>query len=364
MTDILNAASRTAFEEAIWRDVGQIRTSVEQSAILESVEAQCAAIDEALRSPLSEVDRADLLVHADSMRRAAGAARRTRIVQERAWYEGAGDRDRTYADRRAFTLAEATEAAAAEMLMEREPEATPTPVAPPRSLSEASLKERAAAREAETAARRAGFLRFLGEVAYRALPLDEDEKAPLRETVLEGARELAESAADLWDLAPTATSAADEITHALAGVGNTEAAVAAVSEACRRPDLALGQMVEQAGSELEQRIVEAVVATKERAALVEEQLAEAASLGGDRELIERRLARTAVGRPSLLESLYVANRRTLAESLGQDAAESVVLAEAVCQYAVTESLTALGALPRVEPADLAKKLSGRFACAL
>ena len=113
------------------------------------------------------------------------------------------NRDRTFADRKAFVLAEQT-LETAKALAEANAPKGPEPLATDAIVDPnwAKGRERQSIREAATASRRDAFLHALGELTYRALPLDEHEKAPHRATVLEQTKELAHSLIEHWDLSP------------------------------------------------------------------------------------------------------------------------------------------------------------------
>lgn len=270
-------------------------------------------------------------------------------------------RNRTYADRKAFVLAETAAETAAALAAAAAPKAA-APIS-----TEAVIdpnwqrqRERHLARESAEAAREGAFLRVLGELTYRALPLDEAEKAPYHETILEQTAELARAVAAHWSL----TEAGLELLETAAGaVAEAEDWTAAVAASLSGGELE--PMVEHIAGEIERRVVEAIVVDRARAERVEGRLAEVTAVSsGDAELDAYRARRTLKrAAPSLMEALYVANRRVLAEDAGREVAETVVMVEAVCQYTLIETLAAVGVMV-VETTDidaLARRLTARKA---
>ena len=270
-------------------------------------------------------------------------------------------RDRTDADRKAFTLSESA-IAMGKLLSEQNAPKAPEPLPTDKIVDPnwAKSRERMLARESVQAARRDAFLRVLGEVTYRALPLDEHEKAPYRDAVLEQAGDFAKSLIESWELTAVGQELLETVNGVMTGE-SVEAAVQVFEEALKEGELA--PMVEHLGSEIERRVVEAVVTVRERAAAVEARLAEAtAESSGDPELDALRARRaTKRAAPSLMEALYVANRRTLTEDASREVAPEVVMVEAVCQYAMMECMSSIGVMS-IERADvdvLARRLTAR-----
>lgn len=271
------------------------------------------------------------------------------------------NRDRTFADRKAFVLSEQTLEMANQLAASCQPEA-PKPVDTSAVVDPnwQRGRERQSIREAATAARRDAFLHALGELTYRALPLDEEEKAPHRATVLEQTKELALSLIEHWDLSP----AGNELMETAAAIVNVERLEETVSLVeASAADGELGPMVEHIAGEIEQRVLGAIVADRRRSERVEQRLSEISNtLTGDAELDElrqrRTLKRTA---PSLMESLYVANRRVLSEEAGREIAAEVLMIETVCQYTLIETLAAVGvmAMEKVDAVELARRLAAR-----
>ena len=271
------------------------------------------------------------------------------------------NRDRTFADRKAFVLAEQT-LETAKALAEANAPKGPEPLATDAIVDPnwAKGRERQSIREAATASRRDAFLHALGELTYRALPLDEHEKAPHRATVLEQTKELAHSLIEHWDLSPAGRELM-ETASAIVNVERLDETVSLVEASVA--DGELGPMIEHVASEIEQRVIGAIVADRKRSERVESRLNEISStLSGDAELDElrqrRTLKRTA---PSLMESLYVANRRVLSEEAGREIAAEVLMIETVCQYTLIETLAAVGvmAMDKVDAVELARRLAAR-----
>lgn len=273
------------------------------------------------------------------------------------------NRDRTFADRKAFVLSEQaieTAKALAEATAPKAPEAISTD-----SIIDPNWqrgRDRQAVREAATAARRASFFQVLGEMVFRALPFDDHEKAPHRESVITQTTELVESLKG-WEL----SAAGQELLETAAGVADgieghdLTAVTAAIAESMVDGELA--PIVEHLSSEIEDRVVAAVVATRERAAATESRLVEAtAESSGDAELDALRARRAAKRTaPSLLEALFVANRRALTESEGApEVSAGVLMMEAVSQYTLLETLSAIDivSLETFDVATLARRLSG------
>lgn len=271
------------------------------------------------------------------------------------------NRDRTYADRKAFVLSEQAIETARAL---REAAAPSTPQTPS---TEAIVdpnwqrsRNRQAMREAAAEARRRAFLQVLGEMVYRALPFDEIEKAPHRDSVLAQTAELAESVTG-WDLSPSGV----ELLETAGGVSDTvEGSEPAAVEAAIAESVAsgeLGPMVEHLAAEIETRVVAAVVAARQRAAIIESKLSEASS--GDAELDALRARRiTKNAAPSLLEALFVANQRALTEGeVAPTVSAGVLMMEAVSQYTLLETLSAVGivSLETFDVAALARRLADR-----
>ena len=271
------------------------------------------------------------------------------------------NRDRTFADRKAFVLSEQaieTAKALAEANAPKAPEALSTDTIIDPSWQRG--RERQAVREAAAAARRTSFLQVLGEMVFRALPFDDAEKAPHRESVVAQTIELVESISD-WNL----TATGQELLETAAGVADSaegQDVIAAIAESMADGELA--PIVEHLASEIENRVVAVVVATRERAAVTESRLAEAtAESSGDAELDALRARRAAKrAAPSLLESLFVANRRALTEGEGApEVSTGVLMMEAVSQYTLLEAMSAIGIvnLETYDVTTLARRLSGQ-----
>ena len=273
----------------------------------------------------------------------------------------AGNRDRTYADRKAFVLSEQTLETAKALAEANAPKA-PEPLSTDTIIDPnwAKSRERQSIRETAKTARRDAFMRVLGEMTYRALPLDEHEKAPFRETVLSQTAELALSLQEHWEL----TAAGQELLETASGVidgkegdGYADALAASIA------DGELAPMVEHVSAEIERRVLGAIVADRARAEKIESRLSEVtATPTGDAELDAYRARKTMKRTsPSLMEALYVANRRVLSEDAGREIPAEVLMVEAVCQYTLVETLAAVGVMA-IEKADvdaLARHLSAR-----
>ena len=270
-------------------------------------------------------------------------------------------RDRTFADRRAFVLAETAMETAAQLA------AMTAPAEPAPPTTDAAVdpnwqrnRERTTMRESAQTARRDAFLRVLGEVTYRALPLDEHEKSPFRQTVLDQTAELASSLIERWNL----TAVGNELLETVNGVLVFEdvSEVDGLLEASLTEG-ELGPIVEHMAKEIEQRVIGAVVANRERAARLEAQLSEVTNTAsGDAELDEyrsrRALKRTA---PTLMEALFIANRRVLSEGTDVEISPDVLMVESVCQFALIETLSSIGIMDiyKADVDALARYLSAR-----
>lgn len=273
----------------------------------------------------------------------------------------AGNRDRTYADRKAFVLSEQT-LETAKALAEASAPKAPEPLSTDTIIDPnwAKSRERQSFRETAKLVRRDAFMRVLGEMTYRALPLDEHEKAAFHETVLSQTAELALSLQEHWEL----TAVGQELLETASGVvEGSDAECWGDVVAASLADGELAPMVEHVSAEIERRVLIAVVADRARAEKVENRLAEVtATPTGDAELDAYR-ARKTIKRtsPSLMEALYVANRRVLSEDAGREISPEVLMVEAVCQYALIETLAAVGVMS-IEKTDidaLARRLSAR-----
>jgi hypothetical protein len=270
------------------------------------------------------------------------------------------NRDRTITDRKAFVLSEQT-AAMAVTLMPKPAEAAPV-VAMPTDPRIAATKSRAAMREAAAAARKGAALHAMGELVYRALPLDEAEKAPFREAVLSQTVEMVKSLGD-WNLTKTGTDlleaagiAADSVeSHDLLEVQ------AAVAESVASGELSA--LIERVGAEVENRVIAALADSRERSMETEQRLAEATALAtGDAELDQTRIRRAQRSAPpTLIEALFVANRRMLSEGTGQEVAAPVLMIEAVSQYTLLEALSSIGVitLEKLDVENVARRLVSR-----
>lgn len=270
-------------------------------------------------------------------------------------------RDRTFADRRAFVLAETAMETAAQLAAMTTP-AEPAPLAADAVVDPnwQRNRERTTMRESAQAARRDAFLRVLGEVTYRALPLDEHEKSPFRQTIFDQTAELAGSLIERWNL----TAVGNELLETVNGVLVFEdvSEVDGLLEASLTEG-ELGPIVEHMAKEIEQRVIGAVVANRERAARLEAQLSEVTNTAsGDAELDEyrsrRALKRTA---PTLMEALFIANRRVLSEGTDVEISPDVLMVESVCQFALIETLSSIGIMDiyKADVDALARYLSAR-----
>ncbi len=268
-------------------------------------------------------------------------------------------RDRTFTDRRAFVLSETALQTAAALAATRAP-AAPAPVS-----TEAIIdpnwqrnRERGSIREAAQLARRDAFMSVLGETTYRALPLDEHEKFPFREAILSQTAELALSLIEKWELSPTG----QELLETAAGVvEGAEVPAEAIATSIAEGELM--PMIEHVATEVTRRVLEAIVVDRARSQAVEGRLVEVTETpSGDAELDAYR-ARRALKRaaPSLMEALYVANRRVLSEDAGREISAEVLMVETVCQYALVETLSAVGvmAFDKADVDALARRLSAR-----
>ena len=269
-------------------------------------------------------------------------------------------RARTFSDRRAFVLAEATEAAAA-ALIERAlpaPEA-PRPtgghIAPDRRAREA--KARAVGRGDLTEAKRAAFLRGLGEAVYAALPLDEHEKAPHRRTVLDETAEMAGLLPD-WELSRAGEDLL-EMTSIIA-TADPANAVEAVSAAARDTATELGATLAETAVSLEERVLDAVLVARARAEALDAALEESGA--ADPELAATRARRAGKrNRPTLLESIFITTTRSISEAADREIPGDIVMGEAVAQYTMLETLSAYGVLTVPDAGALAVRIAARRA---
>lgn len=247
------------------------------------------------------------------------------------------ERQRTYADRRAFLRAEAELATAATLQ---------APVAPPAPLDTSTRvdrawerrKQRDLTRQEASNLQRQAFLYVLGEITYRALPLDDHEKAPFRTAIMEQTAELALALSSQWNLSATGK----ELVEATTALATLDDAPALIKES-----LATGSLdayITPIVDTLTERVVAAVVHERERAAKLEQQLQEVTEAPtGDAELDAYRARRTAKRASiSLMEALFIANRKSLTEDVGHTVPHGVIMAEAVSQYTLLETLSALG----------------------
>ena len=274
------------------------------------------------------------------------------------------NRDRTFADRRAFVLSETAAETTQRLLAERAAAATPVAPVPtlPPDPNTARRLERSLLREALATRRRTAFLQVLGELTYRVIPLDEHEKAPHRDTILSQAAEFAASTTG-WSLSEAGIELAettDELVEAMTDADEA-AVIAAVTESVQSGTL--HTLIETVGAELENRVVAAAATARARAVRLEETLTaldENASDDAELEALRaRRLLRSET--PTLLESLFVANRRVLFEGAGQEVASDAILAESICQYSMLEAFSAVGvlALSAIEVDTIARRLIDR-----
>lgn len=274
------------------------------------------------------------------------------------------NRDRTYADRKAFVLAEGAEQMA-KAIAERNGEVVaqqvPAPLTEgvlPASRTVNASKERARLREAVSTARRAAFLRALGEMTYVALPLDEHEKAPHHQTVIDQTIEFAENTEN-WQPTQACTDLMEMTAELVATLGaepTVEDAVAAVAEACEGEG-EMAELIRSVGQRVESRVVAGAAGARDRSQGLEKALGEAT---GDSELDALRARRMAKrSMPCLIEALFIANRKTLTEDTGNEVSPDVLMVEAVCQYALLETMNALGIVTLDSAEDLVKRLVGR-----
>lgn len=269
-------------------------------------------------------------------------------------------RTRTFSDRRAFVLAETAETAAAS-LIERATSVPETPrltgdhIAPDRRAREA--KARAIGRGELTIAKRAAFLRGLGEAVYAALPLDTHEKTPHYQTVLDETAEMAELLPD-WELSRAGEDLL-EMTSIIAATDPANA-VDAVSAAARDATTELGSTLAETAASLEERVLDAVLVARARADALDAALEESGSV--DPELAATRARRAGKrNRPTLLEALFVTTTRTISEAADREIPSGIVLGEAVAQYTMLETLSAYGVLTVPDTGALAARIAARHA---
>jgi hypothetical protein len=362
-----------AFEEGgldprdAWAMAEAVRTPAERDEAVGKVLAEAARCEEAMKDPKMAGRRKAVQCRADEMARVHRVLRLKRLdesagpLSEAALWPDGSPRQRTNADRAAFALSEMTAAAQRELFAPgpESPRECAAPAAPP---SIADARARKALREAQGAARRAGFVRFLGEVTYRAMPLDEDEKSGHRIHVYEETAAIAESAA-AWALNAAAEQAIEEISAVLGECSDPEEAAGLVTAAAGDGGGPLARLVERAGSEIERRAVAAVAGARQRAAVLERAVSlHEGTEGTDAEVRARRIKKE-VDRapPTLIESLFVANRKALAEATGgddtADAPTGLILAESVCQYALLEVLSGYGVVALSDPEPLIRALA-------
>ena len=267
-------------------------------------------------------------------------------------------RERTNADRRSFVLSEQAESTAKQLLdQQKHLSEVSTPnvdFSATRNGSMDKARNRAILREAANLAVKKSFYRLLGETVFKALPLEESEKAPFRSIVLSQTAELAEAVAGISeDFSPVAENlleAAQSIVNKNSDDVTSLENIEVLTTETLDTDDELNDLVAETGRTVEERTIEAIVATQKRTAELEEALSEAAS--GDAELdatVRRRIESTRV--PTLLESLFVANHRSLHESGGEAIGQDIVMTEAVCQYVLVETFSALG-LMNMSPGEV------------
>lgn len=279
--------------------------------------------------------------------------------------EAAGVFQRTDASRRAFLLTEDYISTGEAIRTAAVVVPPPVPIPPLDSAERDRIREGRQLREGTAALRRAGFLRFLGEVTYRALPLDAFEKLPYQEEILFQTAEFA-TALPGWGSSDFATTALGEVTSLVDPLvgGTVDAAVLVVSAAATDAATPLGQLVERAGAEIEGRVVAAAAGAHHRAKELEEEFWLAETTEPDAVARAERAHRISARHPpTLLEALFLANRRAFTEAAGSPTTPvDLIFAEAVCQYTLLEVLSAAGILdmPRPSAADeLARTLARR-----
>jgi hypothetical protein len=349
----------------LWAEVERSSTPEEAAAIYAKVEAELGRTQTMAGkygTPDLEVPVSRLAEHSDELTRIARRLRRvisegskgpTETPAQRALREGEGAaRPRTNAARKAFLLSEAFGAASSATLSEIAASAAPpAPAIPPpaRTNAAAAAAARLALREAAAAARASSVARFIAETVYRAIPFDEAEKAPHRDVIVleafgEASRVLASGARGNGALAEAAALVAE----AVGDCAEAEVCVGLVAAAAADPAMPLSRLVSESAAMIESRVVAAVAADRARAARLE-RLAESArgaggSEGADPELRLLRATRALDKAPTLLEALFIANRKALSESVGAGLAvdSDLVVAESVGQYTVLEALSAFG----------------------
>jgi hypothetical protein len=347
MTDIV------AFQEACEpaADTPDKRTALEGRLLAET--ARCK---EAMDGAVSALEKMTVQGHSDQVHRIGRALRAA--GSSSSGVPAQGPAQRSNADRSSFLLSESL-AAAQLAVLGTKPEAQPRAVPSGPTSGEIASRVWSQLRENQAASRRAGFQRFLGEVTYYALPLDEGEKRPHREVILDEAFEATEAAFP-WALLPVAESAIEDVKSLLEGCSDPAAASATVSMAAEDPASPIGRLVREAASQIERRVVAAVASAKGRAAALDSALALTEGTdGADPDLRQARIKRM-VDRspPTLIESLYVANRRALAESASAETISAdLILAESVCQYALLETLSAYGLIRIGDPDAVARTVA-------
>ena len=270
-------------------------------------------------------------------------------------------RNRTLADRRAFLLSENTASTIAQLNANSvEPAAPEHDFSASLNPSAQRTRNRAQQRAIAESTRQESFIQVIAETVFRALPLDAHEKAPFHETVIAQTREIITQlpSAD-WKLSPLGEALLDE---SIAVVDRTADAgyvgYLADLKTAMLAENTIGALVEDASTQIMERVVEAVVNSRERAAELEDTLAESAD--SDAELTALRQSRLLKENvPSIMESLFIANSRSLNEGTGGAQLDSnLIMVEAVCQYALIETLSAVGImdLSSTEATMLARRL--------
>jgi hypothetical protein len=267
------------------------------------------------------------------------------------------NRIRTLNDRRAFVASEEMRATAAQLMAEQaelqrlSEDGTLAGIqAPALSRTESAAKQRAILRKKQEAARIEAFNEAVAHVIYNAIPFDDVHKIHRQRTILGESREflqnfdlksndtLNEAALDLADLTNGLVPETLE--------GFTESMEVVVANEMDDTDSDLYVYVTRLSETIQQRVVEAAANAHQRSAVLEARLSEVATID-DADVAEyaKQKALKSTGM-TLIESLFVRNRKSLSEATESDNIPTdLVMAESVSQYAVLETVSALGIAP-------------------
>jgi hypothetical protein len=261
------------------------------------------------------------------------------------------NRDRTFADRKAFLLSESERAFAEQILAEQvqkeqERRKGPKIEMPPPTARDVTRRMLPILRESLSKARKLAFGQVIGEAVFQALPFDDDEKEMYHSSIVKQTIDAISSLKEAgWDIKEPAKEIAEGIKELTSFDITNEAynTPEKISEAVLNAvDLKLFKVdIMEIANAISERVIDAVVETKCQTKRQEAEIKKITECE-DTELSKARISRLERRPPTLLESLYEATLHTLDETTAEEMDKDLLLAEAITQYALLETLSAIG----------------------